>query len=129
MAEKRPINPWTWQDARGFTQAWQVQGASRLLFVSGQGPLDANGHLVGEDFETQAGQTFENLRLVLDQAGASFADIVKVTVFLTDARQLPTYGKVKAAYISGQQPASTAVQVAALAIPGMQLEVEAIAVW
>jgi 2-iminobutanoate/2-iminopropanoate deaminase len=128
MGQKDPINPWTWQDARGFTQAWRVDGASRLVFLSGQGPLDADGRLVGDDFETQARQTFDNIAAVLEQAGATFADIVKLTVFLTDVGQLPTYGRVKAGYIQGQQPASTAVQVPALALPGMQLEVEAIAV-
>jgi len=128
MTSRHPVNPWTWQDARGFTQAWSVDGASRLLFVSGQGPLDADGRLVEGDFETQARRTFDNLAAVLGQAGTGFGDVVKLTVFLTDIAELPIYGRVKAEHIRGQQPASTAVEVSALAIPGMRLEVEAIAV-
>jgi reactive intermediate/imine deaminase len=128
MMNKTPVNPWTWQDARGFNQAWRVDGAGSTLFVSGQGPLDADGRLVGESFEAQARQAFDNLSSVLRQSGASFADVVKLTVYLTDISQLPVYGRVKAGYIAGQQPASTAVQVQALAVPGMQIEVEAVAV-
>jgi enamine deaminase RidA (YjgF/YER057c/UK114 family) len=100
-----------------------------VVFVSGQGPLDDGGALVRPgDFEAQARQTFDNLRQVLDQAGASFADIVKLGVYLTDMTTLPTYGRVKADYIRGPQPASTAVGVAALALPGMLIELEAIVV-
>lgn len=126
--DKTPINPWTWQDARGFTQAWLVRGADSVLFLSGQGPVDADGHLVGEgDFDAQVRQTFDNLVTILRQADYTIADIVKVTVYLTDTAQLPRYGQIKADYIPGPQPASTAIGVAALALPGMQLEVEAIA--
>jgi reactive intermediate/imine deaminase len=128
MTAKTPINPWTWQDARGFTQAWRVDDAASTVYVSGQVPLDADGHLVGAgDFEAQARKTFENLGTVLDRAGASFADVVKLTVFVTDIGRLPDYGRIKAEYIQGQQPASTAVQVVALAVPGMMIELEAIA--
>jgi enamine deaminase RidA (YjgF/YER057c/UK114 family) len=129
MTDKQPVNPWSWQDARGFTQAWRVGQASTLVFLSGQGPIDADGRLTGAgDFEAQADHTFANLGRVLEQAGAGFADIVKLTVYLTDITQLPVYGRVKARYIHGQQPASTALAVSALALPGMMIEVEAIAV-
>jgi enamine deaminase RidA (YjgF/YER057c/UK114 family) len=78
--DKRQCNPWTWQDAFGFSQAWRVEGAGTLVFVSGQGPISADGAVVAaDDFEAQARQTFENLRTVLEQAGASFDDVVKVT--------------------------------------------------
>jgi enamine deaminase RidA (YjgF/YER057c/UK114 family) len=70
---------------------------------------------------------FENLRTVLDQAGASLEDIVKFTVFLTDIGKVREYGRIKADYISGPQPASTAIGVTGLALPGMMIEVEAIA--
>jgi enamine deaminase RidA (YjgF/YER057c/UK114 family) len=126
--DKTAINPWTWQDARGFTQAWRVRGADSVLFLAGQGPLDAQGHLVGEgEFDTQVRQTFDNLAVLLRQAEYTFADVVKVTVYLTDIAMLPRYGRIKAGYISGPQPASTALAVPALALPGMMIEVEAIA--
>ena len=126
---KSPINPWTWQDRRGFTQAWRVEAPAAILFVSGQVPLDDDGNLVAPgDFDGQARRTFENLGRVLDEAGSTFGDIVKVTVYLTDMARLPDYGRIKAEYIRGRPPASTAVGVTALAIPGLMIEVEATAV-
>jgi enamine deaminase RidA (YjgF/YER057c/UK114 family) len=129
MTTRTPVNPWTWQDARGFTQAWRVDGAGTTVYVSGQGPLDADGALVGgDDFELQVRQSFDNLGVVLGHSGAQLSDIVKLGVFLTDITRLPVYGRIKAGYIQGRQPASTAVQVSALALPGMLIELEAVAV-
>jgi len=127
--EKRQINPWTWQDALGFSQAWRVDGAGSFVFVAGQGPISADGELVGSgDFEAQARQTFENLRTVLEQAGASLESVVKLTVFLTDIGTLREFGRVRNEFLPGPPPASSALQVTALAVPGMLVEVEAIAV-
>lgn len=127
--EKTQVNPWSWQDQAGFSQAWRVDGAASTVYVSGQGPIDANGQVVGEgDFEAQARQVFENIQTVLEQAGASFEDVVKLTVFLTDISTLRDFGRIKASFIAGKQPASTAVEVTSLALPGMTIEVEAVAV-
>ena len=126
---KTPVNPWTWQDRRGFTQAWRVESPSTILFISGQVPLDEDGNLVAPgDYDGQARRTFDNIGRVLEQAGGTFADIVKLTVYLTDISRLPDYGRIKAGFIPGQQPASTAVGVVALAVPGLMIEVEATAV-
>jgi reactive intermediate/imine deaminase len=125
---KRQVNPWTWQDRFGFSQAWRVDEARSVVFVSGQGPISAEGELVGDgDFEAQTRQVFENLQTVLAEAGASLEAVVKVTVFLTDMGTLRDYGRIKAEFIPGEQPASTAVEVTSLALPGMMIEVEAIA--
>lgn len=127
--EKRQINPWTWQDRAGFSQAWSVDGAQTVVFVSGQAPISPDGELVGEgDFEAQVRQTFDNLRTVLEQAGASLESIVKLTVFLTDIATLREYSRIRAELMPGPAPASSAVQVGALVQPGMMVEVEAIAV-
>jgi len=127
--QKTQVNPWTWQDQLGFSQAWTVTGAEALIFLSGQAPIDPDGHLVGkDDFDAQAAQAFDNLAAVLHQAGASFDSVVKITVYLTDIARIRDFGRIKARYISGAQPASTAIGVTALALPGMMLEVEAIAV-
>ena len=127
--EKTQLNPWTWQDALGFSQGWRVDGASSLVFVAGQGPISAEGELVGAgDFEAQVRQTFENVRTVLEQAGASLESIVKLTVFLTDIGTLREFGRVRNEFLPGPPPASSALQVGALAVPGMLVEVEAIAV-
>ena len=127
--EKRHINPWSWQDRFGFSQAWRVDGAEAVIFLAGQGPVSADGEVVGEgDFEAQVRQTFENLRTVLEQAGASLESVVKLTVFLTDIGTLREFGRVRNEFLPGPPPASSALQVTALAVPGMLVEVEAIAV-
>lgn len=127
--DKTQINPWTWQDRAGFSQAWRVDGAQSIVFVSGQAPISGEGELVGEgDFEAQTRQVFENLEAVLTQAGASLEAIVKITVYLTDIGKLRDFGRIKADFIPGKQPASTALEVSSLALPGMTVEVEAIAV-
>jgi reactive intermediate/imine deaminase len=127
--EKQKLNPWTWQDVFGFSQAWRVDGASSIVFLSGQGSISADGALVGAgDFEAQARQTFENMRAVLEAAGASFDDVVKLTVYMTDISRLADYARVRGEFIIGSPPASTALEVTSLALPGMMIEVEAIAV-
>ncbi len=127
--DKTQVNPWSWQDAFGFSQAWRINDGSSLIFLSGQGPLNSDGQVVGEgDFEAQTRQTFDNLATVLEQAGATFADVVKIGVYLTDIGRLPDFVRIKADYIAGPQPASTAIGVASLAMTSMMLEVEAIAV-
>ena len=126
--DKRQVNPWTWQDQFGFSQAWRVDGAQSVIFVSGQGPLSPEGRVVGDDFEEQARATLENLRTVLTESGASLDDVVKLTVYLTDIANLRDYGRIKSEFVQGRQPASTAVEVGSLALPEMKIEVEAIAV-
>jgi len=68
--EKRQINPWRWQDPFGFSQAWRVDAAEAVVFLAGQGPVSADGEVVGNgDFETQVRLTFANIATVLEQAG------------------------------------------------------------
>jgi 2-iminobutanoate/2-iminopropanoate deaminase len=127
--ERLQINPWTWQDRLGYSQAWRVDGASSTVYVAGQGPISADGELVGEgDFAAQARQTFANVRTVLEQAGASLEAIVRLTVYLTDMGHLREYGRIRAEELPGPAPAGTALEVSALAVPGMLLEVDAVAV-
>lgn len=127
--DRQRINPWQWQDAAGFSQAWRVDGAQAVVFVSGQAPVSADGQLVGAgDFDAQVRQVFENLRAVLEQAGTGLEAVVKLTVFLTDMSRLRDYTRIKAEFMTGEHPASTAVGVTALARPEMMVEVEAIAV-
>jgi 2-iminobutanoate/2-iminopropanoate deaminase len=100
-----------------------------LLFVSGCVPVDAEGQLVGgDDVVEQARQTFANIGAVLAAAGASFADVAKVTVFLTDIDDRPKINPVRQEVFGESRPASTLVEVSRLAIPGAKIEVEAVAV-
>ena len=110
---------------RGFSQV--VTGRGRLVVVSGQLAQDEHGELVGRgDPGAQARQVFENLRRCLAQAGAGFADVVKLTFFVLDVADLPAVRAARDAVVdTARPPASTAVQVAGLVAPGYLLEVEA----
>ncbi len=109
-----------------FTDAVAAGG---LLFVSGIVPVDAAGTLVGgDDVVAQARQVFANMGEVLASAGCSFADVVKVTVFLTNVNDRPFVNPVRQEVFGETRPASTLVEVSALVIPGARIEVEAVAV-
>jgi 2-iminobutanoate/2-iminopropanoate deaminase len=100
-----------------------------LVFVSGCVPVDVEGQLVGEDdVVAQARQAFANVGAVLAAAGCSFADVAKVTIFLTDVDDRPLINPVRQELFGGARPASTLVEVSRLAIPGAKIEVEAVAV-
>jgi enamine deaminase RidA (YjgF/YER057c/UK114 family) len=128
--DKRPVNPWTWQDALGFAQAWQVDGARSIIFMAGQVAMSPDGEVVAPgDVQAQTRQAFENLGTVLEQAGASYSDIVKLTFYLTDIGALRDAMGVRDEFIDrARPPASTAVGVAGLARPDLVVEVDAIAV-
>jgi enamine deaminase RidA (YjgF/YER057c/UK114 family) len=110
---------------RGYSQV--VTGRGRLVVVSGQIAQDEHGELVGPgDPAAQARQVFENLRRCLAEVGAGFDNVVKLTFFVLDVADLPALRTARDAVIDpDRQPASTAVQVAALFAPGYLLEVEA----
>lgn len=99
-----------------------------LLFVSGVAPLDGDDRLVGEgDVVAQARQVHVNLEKALAHAGASFADVLKVTVYLIDVNDRAKVNDVRREYFGDSYPASTLVEISALAVPGMLVEIEAIA--
>jgi 2-iminobutanoate/2-iminopropanoate deaminase len=98
-----------------------------LLFISGVPPTDVKGNVVGgDDVAEQTRQVFRNMKLVLDAAGASFADILKVTVYLLDVNDRAKINPVRKEYFGAARPASTLIGVSVLAIPGMKVEIEAV---
>jgi 2-aminomuconate deaminase len=113
-----------------------------LLFLSGIGPrtrgskeipgvtLDSAGNVASYDFEKQCRAVFENVRLVLEDAGASWNDIADVTVFLTNMKKdFPIYNKLYAEYFAGPgkpNPTRTTVEVTALPTP-IAIELKVIA--
>ena len=108
-----------------FTDAVQ---AGELLFVSGVVPVDRERRLVGGgDVVAQARAVFANMGEILAAAGCTFADVVKVTVFLTDVADRPLVNPVREEVFGETRPASTLVEVSALVIPGARIEVEAVA--
>ncbi|MSP52439.1 MAG: RidA family protein, partial [Alphaproteobacteria bacterium] len=110
------------------TYSHGVLTSAGLLFLSGQVAKNVKNQSIGlGDFEAQAIQIFENIRLILAEAGGSMADIVKINVYLTDGRYIDTYRAVRARYFSDPNPASTGVVVAGLASPEWLLEIEVVA--
>ena len=97
-----------------------------LLFVSGLTAHDAAGRLVEGDAAMQTKRILENLRLVLSAAGASLADVLKVTVYLIDISDRTLINPVRQEFFGNARPASTLVEVSALALPGMRVEIEAV---
>lgn len=98
-----------------------------LLFLSGCGPLDENLQLVGgDDAAAQTRRVLQNMKSVLEAVGASFADVLKVNVYLTDINDRQKINPVRQEFFGDAKPVSTLVQVVALAIPGMKVEIEAV---
>jgi len=112
---------------RGYTHV--VTGSGTLVAISGQVALDADGQVVGAgDAAAQARQVFENLRRCLAATGADFDDVIKLTYFVTDVAHMPAIRAARdEVFTAGRLPASTAVQVVALVLPELMIEIEALA--
>ncbi|WP_456421629.1 RidA family protein [Thermococcus sp.] len=115
----RPIGP--------YSQAVLV-GGGKLLFVSGQIPIDpATGDIVGETIEEQAERAIRNMLAIVEEAGGSAENIVKVTAFLSDIKDYPKFNEVYEKFFSESKPARAVVEVANLP-KGVRVEIECIAV-
>jgi enamine deaminase RidA (YjgF/YER057c/UK114 family) len=109
--------------AAGYSPGIVAEGR-RLVFVSGQGPADLKA-----DMEKQVRQTFDRIGAVLKEAGASFKNVAMIRAYFVNLkRDLPVYRKVRTDYLVKPYPASTAVGVTELAIPGLEIEIEAVAI-
>jgi len=93
----------------------QAVKAGNTVYISGQIPLDpATGELVEGDFEAQVERVFDNLEAVVEAAGATMANVVRVGLFLTDMGQFATVNKVMEARFDKPYPARAAIGVASL---------------
>ena len=101
-----------------------------LIFASGQVSRDVDGNTVGVgDIKAQTRQVLENLKAVLEEGGATLDDVVKVTVFVTNvAEHFSQIHEVRSEYWKDGYPASTLVEISALANPELLIEIEALAV-
>jgi 2-iminobutanoate/2-iminopropanoate deaminase len=100
----------------------------RLVFVSGQGATDpATGRLAGLDIETQTEQVFRNIRAILQAAGTDLSRVLRCGVFLVDLRDFEAMNAVYARVFGDHRPARTTVQVASLPLPGLRVEIDAVA--
>jgi enamine deaminase RidA (YjgF/YER057c/UK114 family) len=129
VAERTDVNPWEWSKAFGFSQAVQLTGTQRVLLCSGQTAVGADGSPPStQDMAEQIRISFDNLRTVLESAGLTMSDIVKLTVYTTDVDALLGEYGAAAQALAPNLPAITLVGVTRLAFPELRVEIEAIAV-
>lgn len=122
------INPWEWSKAFGFSQAVELTGTERVLYCSGQSAMGADGTPTCEtDMAVQVTQSAENLVTVLKAADMTMADVVKLSIFTTDADELIAAFGSTAPFLDGNLPAMSLYVVDRLAFPELKVEIEAIA--
>ena len=124
----RLFNPASLSKPVGYSHVAEVRGG-KLVFISGQVPLDAEGNLIGgEDFAAQAVQVFENLKIALEAAGGDFHSVIKFGFFVRDISNLTAVREIRNRYINQEAPpASTAVEVSSLYRKDILIEVDAVA--
>jgi 2-iminobutanoate/2-iminopropanoate deaminase len=126
---KRALNPEALPAPVGPYSNVVTAAPGRLVFVAGQVALDSNGEIVGAgDITAQTRQVMENIRVALDAAGATFADVVRVVNYITDVELFSKMAAVRKEYLVEPYPASTLVEVSALMFPELLIEIEALAV-
>ena len=112
-----------------YVQVTVAPPGGKIVCCSGAVALAEDGSVVGEgDIVAQTRQTLENLRLALEAAGATFDDVVKINSYVTDFGLFPQIAPVRAEYLTEPFPASTTVEVSALILPELMIEIEAIAI-
>ncbi len=128
--EKKFINPPTLATPRGYTHVVTTTGG-KMIFIAGQVAWDVKGEIVGKgDLRAQATQAYANLQAALAAAGAITADVVKLNTYVVSFKSadLPVIREVRSQFFPQENlPASTLVGVQALAMDGLLIEVEAIA--
>lgn len=98
-----------------------------LVFISGLTGFDENLTLVGgDDVAEQTRQVFRSLKLILDEVGATYADVLRVNVFLTDINDRAAVNEVRQEFFKDAYPASTLIGVNALVLPEIKVEIEAV---
>ena len=122
------INPHGLSTPRGYSHLVDVPAGTRLVIISGQVALDSAGRIIGVgNMTAQATQVFENLKVALAAAGATFKDVIKLNAYLTSMAKSQAYLDVRDRYVSPTAPpASTTVEVQRLFRDEFLVEVEAI---
>ena len=126
MRDVTVLDPgWEWTRRSGMTVGVRVGG---VIYTSGLVALDHHGNLVGAgDPAAQTRQVFANLQEVLAEAGATLEHVIKITTFLTDLAHYTAFAAERAIAFPRRRPTGTTVGTPALALPGLLLELEAIA--
>jgi 2-iminobutanoate/2-iminopropanoate deaminase len=111
-----------------FSQAIAVEGPSRLLFISGMTARLPDGSVTGVgDIEAQTRKVCENLQTVLETAGGTLGDVVRVDVYVRNVEHFDQIHAVRRSYFSDPPPASTMLEVSKMVHPDMLIEINAIA--
>jgi enamine deaminase RidA (YjgF/YER057c/UK114 family) len=119
----------TWQQKRAFSPAVITEGAGRIVWVAGHtGHTDEAGRSLAGDFDAQCRQTFHNIEKTLEEAGAKLADMVTMTVFLSDVRYTTRMTELRTEIFGKDFPASAAITVTGFAVPEAMIEIQGIAV-
>ena len=113
-----------------YSQVMVVEvGGCRQIFIAGQTPRNSDGQNVGKgDIRAQLEQVCENIKAALEAAGASLADIVKTTTYVTDMDEYFKHQDMRMRYFAQALPTSTTVQVSRLSRPEFMVEIEAFAI-
>lgn len=128
---RRTINPWSWQEQFGYSQAVEVSNSSRTLYCAGQTSVDSNGVPVHSgDMKAQLSRALQNLEKVLEESAFKLGDVVRLNIYTTDIDEaMANYGTVvERLSAAGCQPASMMLGVSMLALPELLVEIEATAV-
>ncbi|WP_046242921.1 RidA family protein [Hymenobacter terrenus] len=126
--KNKAINPWKWQDQFGFSQAIETHRHERVLHITGQAPISADGQLVHAwDMPAQLNATLDNLEAVLAEAGYELADLVRLNWYTTDVDLIVQHWSVILSRLGDVRPAETLLGVSRLLFPGQLLEIEATA--
>jgi 2-iminobutanoate/2-iminopropanoate deaminase len=114
--------------ARGYSQAVVTEGG-RIVWLAGQvAAEDSSGRSLAADFDGQVREVFARLGRTLEEAGGRLADMVTMTVFITDARLGDRFTQLRCEIFGDNYPASALITIAGLARPEMLVEVQGIAV-
>lgn len=105
----------------------QAVVANGLIFVSGQVALNAQGEMVGDSIEEQSRQVIANIENVLKDAGATLADVIKTTIWITRKEDFAGFNEIYAQHFMATTPARATV-CSDLVVPGALIEIEAIAI-
>lgn len=123
----QPTNVWA-PGEHLFAQCVAVTDARQTLYLAGQTSIDAEGTIIGAgDVETQIRLSFANIAAILAEAGGTLDNVVKLTVYLLDMAALPIYTRVLGELFPESRPSQTVVQVSALAMAELLVEIDAIA--
>jgi enamine deaminase RidA (YjgF/YER057c/UK114 family) len=126
--ERNDVNPWEWSKAFGFSQAVNLSGTSQVLFCSGQTATGDDGAPpTTADMAEQVQKALDNLTTVLDGAGMTMADVVKLTIYTTDVDELLAAYDTASKFLGTNLPAMTLIGVSRLAFPELKVEIEATA--